>query len=114
MTTVPLNETVSIPLDASGNGTAKVGPLTAREVWHPANVHVSVTTANNEAVCTIFAGDAAQQRCFRDATFTGSSGDSSDRVNADTIRTGAYVWAQWVGGDALATATLTVTGTRDV
>jgi hypothetical protein len=114
MTTVPLAETISIALDANGNGTAQIGPLTAREIWHPANVHVSVTTAVNEAVCTIYVGDAAQQRCFRDATFTGSSGDSSDRVSADTVRTGAYVWASWAGGDALAQATLTVTGTRDV
>lgn len=114
MTTVPLSETVSVQLDATGNGTVHTGPLSAREVWHPANVHVAVSTANNEAVCNIFAGDSTQQRCFRDATFTGSSGDATDRVNADTIRTGMYVWAVWTGGDPLAIATMTITGTRDV
>lgn len=103
-----------IKLDGSGNGTAKVGPLSAREVWHPENVHVQVSTANNEATCTIFVGDSASQRNFRDATFTGSSGDSSDKVGADDVKSGSYVWAQWVGGDAGASASLRVTGTKDV
>lgn len=109
-----LSESVSVQLDGSGNGTAKTGPLSARETWQPSNVHVSVSTATNEAVCNIYVGDAAQQRNFRDATFTGSSGDSSDRVNADTVTVGAYVWAVWTGGDPGAMATLSVTGSKMV
>lgn len=113
MATANLNESVSVTLDADGNGTASVGPLSALESWHPQNVHVSVSTDDNEAVCKIYVGDnAGTDRTFRDGTFSGSSGDSSDRVNADTVQVGHKVWAVWTGGDAGAIATLNVTGTK--
>lgn len=109
-----LSETRTVILDAFGNGTVGIGPLSAREVWHPASVHVSVSTDTNEAVCNIYVGDAAAQRCFRDATSSGSLGDSSDRVANDTIQCGHKVFAQWIGGDPHAVASLTVTGTKDI
>lgn len=114
MTSVPLRETSSVKSNGSGAASTKLGPLTAREVWHPDNVHVS-GNANpiNEAQCQIFVGDV-NTRTFRDATFTGSSGDSSDRVNADKVRAGEYVWAFWTGGDANQMFTLTVTGVKDI
>jgi hypothetical protein len=114
MTTVPLAQTATVQLDSSGNGAASVGPLSAREVWHPANVHVSVSTATNEAQCTIYVGDDTSSRNLRDGTFTGSSGNSTDTVSADVVRVGHKVSAVWAGGDALAVATLTVTGSKDI
>lgn len=113
MTTTNLYETVSITLSASGGGTAKIGPLSAREVWHPTQVSVMCSSAVNEAVCRIYVGDAADQRNFRDGTFSGSSGDSSDNV-AVQVKSGHYVFAVWTGGDARATATMTVIGTREI
>lgn len=106
----------SVMLDGSGSGIASCGPLNAREVWHPVNVHVSAN-ANpvNEAQCSIFCGDnVTTPTNFRDGTFSGSSGDSSDRVNADVIKSPHKIFAQWTGGDASAVATLTVTGTKDI
>jgi hypothetical protein len=82
---VPLDQTAVVTLNGSGGGTAKVGPLSAREVWFPANVHVRVSTTTSEAQCLVYVGGDAIQVNFRDGTFTGSSGDSSDRVNADTL-----------------------------
>lgn len=115
MTNVPLNESVAIPLNASGNGTAKVGPKSAREVWHPDNVHVSANqNPINEAQCRIFVGDLPIQQNYRDGTVSGSSGDASDRVNASVVKCGQYVYAVWSGADANVTATLTVTGTKDI
>lgn len=113
MISVTLNESVTITLNASGNGTAKVGPKSAREEWHPDNVHVSAN-ANpvNEAQCRIYTGDLPIQSNFRDGTVSGSSGDSSDRVNATKIKCGQYVYAVWTGGDANVIATLNVTGTK--
>lgn len=111
---VPLNESATVKLSGAGAGTARVGPISAREVWSPDNVHVSASSNTNEATCQIYAGDSAIQRNFRDGTFSGSSGDSTDRVNADTVKVGAYIWAVWSGGDAGATATLTVTGKKDL
>lgn len=114
MTTVPLSESVSIQLGAGGKGTASLGPLSAREIWHPASVHVQVSTDNNEAVCNIYVGDSPIQRCFRDATATGSLGDSTDRVGNDIVRTPDRIWAVWTGGDNKASATLTVVGSKDI
>lgn len=111
---VPLSETGITKLDGSGNGTARVGPISAREVWHPENVHVSVSSNTNEALCSIYVGDSATQPNFRDNTLSGSTGDSTDRVNADIVRTGQYVWAVWTGGDANAQAIIAVTGMREV
>lgn len=111
---VTLNQSATVTLDGSGDGTARVGPLSAREVWYPANVHVSASTNTNEAQCSIYAGDAAIAQYFRDGTFSGSSGDATDRVSADAIKVGSYVWAAWTGGDAGAVATLTVTGEREI
>lgn len=115
MSTAPLNESAVATLDANGNGTAKIGPLSAREVWHPQNAHVSANaTPTKEAQCSIYVGDQPIQSNFRDATISGSTGDSTDRVNADTVKVGQYVHAVWSGGDPLVTATLVVTGQRDV
>lgn len=112
---VPLRETVTITLNGVGAGTAKVGPLSAREIWHPSNVSVSANTNPpvNDATCSIFVGDANTQT-FRDSCIDGSSGDSTDKCNADQIKCGQYVWAVWSGGDANVRATLTVTGTKDI
>lgn len=117
--TVPLGvRSVTVVLDGSGNGQAKLGPLTAREVWHPAVVAVKTTqapnTVVNEATCLMYVGDTPSEQNFRDGTFSGSSGDSTDRCSADVVKCGAYVWAVWTAGDPGVTARLTVQGTADV
>lgn len=115
MANVPLSVSQSIALDGSGNGTIKLGPVSAREIWNPQNAHVQVTgPVTNEAVCNIYVGNTATQGNFRDASQSGSTGDSSDRINADTIKCGQYVWAVWTGGDAGRQATLTITGSKTV
>lgn len=111
---VQLAQNAVVTLDASGDGTAKIGPLSARETWYPANVHVSVATNTNEATCSIYVGTSVIAANFRDGTFSGSSGDATDRVSADVVRSGASVWAVWSGGDPGAVATLTVTGEREI
>lgn len=113
---VPLNESVLVTLDGSGNGTVKAGPISGRETWYPANAHVCTTASDitNEAVCQVYAGDQAIKANFRDNTFTGSSGDSTGKVSADVLRCGQYVWAVWTGGDPGAVMRLNVTGERDI
>lgn len=113
MATGSLNETVSVTLDSSGNGAAGVGPLSARETWFPTTAHVSVSSDVAEAVCNIFQGDAPDQRCFRDATASGSFGDSTDRVTGP-LKNPERVWAVWEGGDPGAVASLTVSGTKTI
>jgi hypothetical protein len=101
-------------LDINGNGSAKVGPLSSREIWSPVNVHVSVATNTNEATCNIYVGSDTSQANFRDATFSGSSGDATDKVSADTVKCGSHIWATWVGGDPGSQAIIRVTGTKQV
>lgn len=116
MATVPLRETGFVTLDINGNGTVQIGPLSAREVWHPSNAAVSVTPTPpvNEAICKIYAGDQPIQMHFVDGTFSGSSGDSTDSIGSREIKVGWKVWAVWTGGDVGAIATLVVTGSKDL
>lgn len=106
----------STTLDASGNGTAKVGPISAREIWYPSNAHVSanIGTVTNEAQCIVYVGNTVGAGQFRDGTLSGSSGDATGKISADIIKQNEYVFAVWSGGDPGATATLVVTGYKDV
>lgn len=106
--------TASVILNASGNGTAKIGPLSAREIWSPDNAHVQCATNVKEAQCSIYAGTGVYANTFRDATLSGSTGDSTDRISSDQIKCGSYVFAVWTGGDAGTRATLNVTGEKTI
>jgi hypothetical protein len=114
MATGKLYESVSVILGASGGGTARVGPLTAREVWSPITASVAANAnPTNEAQCKIYVGLSASAENFRDITFSGSSGDSSGKVTG-RLSKGNFVFAVWSGGDIGATATLIVTGDKEV
>lgn len=107
-----LNETAVITLNASGNGTAKLGPLSARETWFPETASVKANTnPTNEAQCQLFVGNGPTQDNFRDATFSGSSGDASGKITG-RLPMNQYVWAVWSGGDANVQAILTVVGRK--
>lgn len=109
-----LNESASVKLDGSGNGSVRFSPDEPAMQWKPTLVTVSVATAVNEAVCSIYAGPSAAPQYLVDATFTGSSGNSSDRVTGYVIaRTRTpYIWVVWSGGDPGAQATAIVNGTK--
>lgn len=111
--TVPLSTWANVTLDGSGNGTAKVGPTSLREVWTVGAASIRVATATDEAQCSIYAGPDTSAPNFVDLSFTGSSGDSTTNFAAPVIA-GSYVFAVWEGGDAGQVATLVVTGTKDI
>lgn len=114
MTTGRLSETVSVVLGAAGGGIVRVGPLSARETWTPSAVAVSVSSHTAEAACKLYVGDQPVQSNFVDGTYSGSSGDSTDSLAAQRVKAGEYVWAVWTGGDPGATATMTVSGSREI
>jgi hypothetical protein len=114
MRTLTLSATVNIALNGSGNGTVQAGPVSPGEVWYPAVVSVSVATNTNEAQCKIYSGAIVAPFTFIDGTVDGSTGDSTDRVTGKVLRPGQYIFAQWTGGDAGSTATLNISGTRQV
>jgi hypothetical protein len=114
MIRVPLNEDATVKLDGSGNGTVKLGPASSKERWYPQVTSVRVSTATNEAVAKIYAGDAVKDQNFVDGTFSGSSGDASDRVSGQEITYGNWIWAAWTSGDINAVATLVVYGEKEI
>lgn len=105
---------VTVVLDGSGNGTARIGPAGARETWSPAVASVSVSTNVNEAICRIYVGPSPDPQYFVDGTLSGSTGDSTDRVSGQPVKLGWFIWAVWKAGDPGATATLNVTGSRTI
>lgn len=117
MATGTLYQAASVTLNGSGAGTVKLGPISAREVWNPTSASVKTNQAVgavvNEASCKLYVGLSATDENFRDGTFSGSSGDSSDLVSG-RLTVGNYVWATWTGGDAGAIATLVVSGSKDI
>ena len=110
---VDLNEDATIQLDGTGAGTVRLGPTGAGEVWSPALASVKVSSNTNEATCKIYNGDRVIDGNFTDGTFSGSSGDSTDRIGGP-LHLGNYIYAVWAGGDANAVATLNVSGTRSI
>lgn len=114
MARVALRETAIVTINSSGNATAKVGPRSAREVWYPDNVHISVQGFTHESSCSIYMGSDTTQSNFRDESVFASSGDSSGTVSADVVKVGHYIWAVWSGADVGKSAVLTITGVKDV
>ena len=112
MRQLPLSVKAYAVLDGSGNGQASTGPLSPGEQWTGLTAAVKVATNAAEATAAIYAGAAATQGYFADATTWGSTGDST--TNLPPVKVGGQVFAVWTGGDPGAQATLTVTGTRAV
>jgi len=113
--TTGLNETGTVVLDASGNGTVQLSPNGSNEHWLPTLASVKASSATNEASCKIYIGQSINDSNFVSGTFTGSSGDASDQVSGFDIwhRGNRYIFAVWAGGDVGATATLTLSGTKE-
>lgn len=112
---VPLAEYATGTLDGSGNGTLRLGPTAHGQVWRPqvASVRMTGAAPAAQATCYVYAGDAATDPNFVDATYDVNN-DSTDRVTGTELRLGQYVFARWTGGNAGATATLSITGTKDI
>lgn len=108
MGTVALQESASVILDVSGNGSVNLGPNVG-VMWQLATASVQVSSAVAEPVCAVSLGSPTDAGTLMDATYTGSQ-DSTDRVSGVPIYPGATVWAVWTGGDPHATATLTLYG----
>jgi hypothetical protein len=112
-----LNQTAYAKANGSGSASARLGPLSAREVWRPETATVGLIPGSaaptNEATCVISFGDLQTKRPL-DSCIDGSSGDSTGRVSSVTPKVGQYIWADWTGGDAGVTFQLTVTGKLDV
>jgi hypothetical protein len=111
MRTLALRLSVTVTLNGAGGGTAQTGPASPGEQWQLTTASVSCSTHVNEATCNIYLGGAVGQSTFVDGTFSGSSGDSTNNVTYP-LNPGQSIFAVWANGDAGATATLVLQGTR--
>jgi hypothetical protein len=103
-------QSISVVLNGSGNGIVSLGPQRVKEHWQVVSAGVKVSSNVAEAQCSIYIGvPGALQQQFFGQTYTGSTGDTCG-IDQD-IQPGQVVTAQWTGGDAAATATLTLFGT---
>lgn len=113
-TTVSLNESDEGIVSSGGIATLSVQPQGHGITWHVDSVQVRASSSLNEGTCTIYLGTKAITANYRDETFTGSSGDTSDKLQGIEIRQGAVIFAVFSGVDPGATAYLTVVGTAEV
>jgi hypothetical protein len=111
--TLPLQAFATVVLNAEGNGSSSIGPLSGGEVW-PGGYNVAVHCATNtsEAQCKVYCGGSLDPQWFSDATTWGSTGDSTS--NTRPLAVGQQVFASWNGGDPGTTAYLVVTGSKEV
>lgn len=116
MRTQQLLRQVTVTLNGSGAATAQLGPVSAGESWalDRASVICSAVVATGTCQCQIYIGPTASQPNFVDGTFSGDTGDTTDAVAGRIIHPGSNIFAAWTGGVPGATATLTITGTRQV
>jgi hypothetical protein len=116
MPAVNLSQSAVATLDGSGNGTARLGPVSSRETWKPQVASVKTNqvpgTITSEAQCRIYAGPDTSDAYFVDGTLSGSTGDSTANVAGQEISCGEYVWAVWTGGDPGAQGRLNVQGDK--
>lgn len=106
-----LTQNGSVVLDGSGNGRISLGPSVVRESWTPTSAVVAVSTTTLEARCDLYLGVGGNPARLLASSRTGSSGDTCG-FGGFTLMPGQSVVAVWTGGDAGATATLNVYGTR--
>lgn len=107
---------VQVKLNGSGAGTARLGPTGHGVTWTLGSVSVKTAQAVSTGTCQclFYVGDDASATNFVDGTFSGDTGDGTNRASGMQIRLGKYVWAVWSGGVANDIATLTITGTMEV
>lgn len=108
---IPLQESASVTLDGSGNGTVSIGPSSQFQIWNVTNEGCNVTSNTNEPVFKLYKSSGISAGAF----LGGSNQGSNDSASIDvTLYSGMKLTGVWTGGDAGATATLALQGTMTV
>jgi hypothetical protein len=124
-TSFDLQETATVVLDGSGNGTARISPgqpggpgsgvgagRNSGLLWNVTGISVNVATNVLEASAKTYVSYGIQSAGladFQGQTQTASTGDTNT-INA-TLRPGDWITVVWTGGDPGQAATLKVFGT---
>lgn len=102
-----LDVAASVTLNASGNGSVKLGPTSTRQTWHVLNAAVSVSSATLEPTATVYANTKASK-------LAGTNTGSNDSTNLDVWVRNGFILCEWLGGDPGARATLFLSGTIEI
>ena len=115
MRTLNLTRSVSVTIDGTGAAEAQLGPSMPGEVWLPESINVSMTgtAPAGVATCTTYAGGVISPGTFVDATYQ-VLGAASSVIAGKTVYPGQSIFALWAGCTPGQTATLAVSGTRQV
>lgn len=108
---IPLQESASVTLNGSGNGSVTIGPVNQFQVWNVENEGCTVTSNVNEPVFRLFQSNGLSAGTFLGGSNQGSNDSASISV---TLHPGMKLTGQWTGGDAGAVATLALQGTMTV
>jgi hypothetical protein len=115
--TLSLTRNLSVTLNGSGNGVIQLGPSSPGEVWLPASTSISCTGSltgiTGISTCFIYAGSYAGQATFVDSTYN-VLGAASSLIAGQSLYPGQYVFAVFTNGPPNQTASLVVSGTRQV
>ena len=99
----------TVVLNGTGYGYVRLSPQ--GEKWEIRRTFVQCSTRTNEARCVVYGQQIGEQYAL-DGTYSGSSGDTSDTVIY--LEDGQPLFVEWSGGDAGATAVVTISGWRSV
>lgn len=118
---VPILDESLTTIGANGNGLAYCGPTGIGSNWYPSQVAISTSTAVSNPEAFLYIGPLvpvyALQNLLKTTQVTqiansvNGSNDSIALLNI-TVPQGQALIVQWIGGDAGATAVMTVTGTQ--
>ena len=100
----------SCVLNGSGGGQVILGPAIPGVTWYPSGGACLTSSDTSTPVFYVYLNSVGQ------ASYVGGSqtGNNDSCAINQTLYTGMTLIGVWVGGDAGATATFTITGTQDV
>ncbi|MFE9102952.1 hypothetical protein [Actinomadura geliboluensis] len=110
MGTRQLHDSAQAVLDASGNGSVRLGPQRHGIRWIIRRITVQTSTDTLVPQARVYRGGIGDAS-FISGTFVGSF-DSDDGLE-EQLDNGEYLTVAWTGGDAGATATATWSGDEE-
>jgi hypothetical protein len=110
LTPIPLNQGTTVTLNASGGGTATLGPVNGPPIWHVTKVSVKTSRPGLAPVPTfdLYLG-SQDQHGYQESSYDGSY----DSTDVDLILfKGQQIIGVWTGGQSGDVATLSLYGER--
>lgn len=109
MRSVPLDESESGTVDASGVASVRIGPTRVQQYWRVGNVALSCTSSD-DAEARVYLGAATPGNLLA-GTYSGNQDNAPISV---PLGFGQFLTVVWSGATPAATATVSLNGTMEV